>query len=924
MLSSSFLAPYRAAGDNFPNLLARSTYLGKYKRPEDSSWTDTIARVVLGNVALDPSVSSAEAELLFDVFWRGLALPPGRGLWTGGVAGIPIDARYNCASASTRFFADGVLRTLGEMAGQTVKVRCIDGKWRTAEIRAFGVQRLYRVTFAPCAGSRTNHRVSFDVTRDHRWITKRGEVTDLRPGDRVTITVDEIAQTEAWEAGFVHGVVYGDGCATTGRPKNYQVRLCGAKSELLEQLVNCDWYVSHSFPPSYNGDPHARLKSGVSLDCLPDEEMSLEYQAGFLAGLLRVDGFDLGSRRGIELTDEEAIQWIKDRAPLLGYAVVGAFNPSSTETNYGKRNGRPTRLSLARESVEYKVESFEDLGIEEEVFCAVEPETHTFTLAGGIPTGNCHYGTLRGVDDWCWVANMLMCGGGVGVGLHAIEELPVVARSSARFHILCSRSHPNVGEVMPDPFISEPSECEWHIVEDSRLGWVEALRAGLKAAFEGRSVVFNLSSIRKRGAPIKTFGGVACGPAPLAMLLRQAWSVIRAAQGRKLTSVECLDITNHIGVCIKSGNVRRSALIVLGQANDQAFRDAKKDWQAVMAHRHSSNNSIVFETKEQIAAFDWDALVEDAATYGEPGILNLWKIRQTDPGAEGVNPCGEIPLHDREACCLSEVYPARIPLGDWTKTFRAVTRYTLRQRLEPMTDPRADEVRQRNMRIGVGLGGICDFEWKARDLLQLAAIVRDEANIYADALGVARPVAVTTVKPSGTISLLNGSSPGIHAPFAPFYIRRTRIGKEEPMAAALVEAGVPHEQCVYDSTGNTLVFSFPMKSESDVTVQSQTVATQVGRQLIVQSAWADNAVSTTVSFDEGEKGELARLLKKHAESLKSISCLPRKHGYEQPPYEQIDEGQYGQLVGAINHNHPLTTGGELDTMECEGGVCPVK
>lgn len=631
MLSDSFLAPYRAARDNFPNLLARSTYIGKYKRLEDASWTDTIARVVLGNVALDSNVTKEEAEKLFDIFWRGQALPPGRGLWTGGVQGIPVDARYNC------------------------------------------------------------------------W-----------------------------------------------------------------------------------------------------------------------------------------------------------------------------------------------------------------------------YGTLRSVDDWCWVANMLMCGGGVGVGLHALDELPSVTRSGARFHVLCSKSHPNVGEVMPDPFISEPSDCEWHIVEDSRLGWVEALRAGLTAAFEGRSVVFNLSSIRKRGAPIKTFGGTACGPAPLAMLLRQVWSVIRAAQGRKLTSVEALDITNHIGVCIKSGNVRRSALIILGKAHDQAFRDAKKDWQAVMAHRHSSNNSIVFETKEQIDTFDWEALVGDNAVYGEPGILNLWRIRQTDVDAEGVNPCGEIPLHDREACCLSEGYPGLAHPDEWPKLFKALTRYTLRQRLETMSDERADAVRQRNMRIGVGLGGICDFEWKARDLQQLRAIVRDEANKYADELGVARPIATTTVKPSGTISLLNGSSPGIHASFAPFYLRRTRIGKDEPMAQALIEAGVSNEPCVYDSTGNTLVFSFPMKSDSDVTVQSQTVASQVGRQIIVQNAWADNAVSSTISFNENEKGELAALLRKHAEGLKSISCLPRSHGYDQPPYEEIDEEAFAKLHKAINHQHPLTSGGELDTLECEGGACPIR
>lgn len=632
MLSSTFLAPFRAARDPFQSLLARSTYLGKYSR-EGETWTDTIARVVLGSVALDANATEQEAEELFQIFWQTKALPPGRGLWTGGVANIPIDARYNC-----------------------------------------------------------------------------------------------------------------------------------------------------------------------------------------------------------------------------------------------------------------------------------------------------HYGTLRSYEDWCWTANMLMCGGGVGVGLHSIDQLPIVTRSPAQFHVLCSRSHANVGEVMPNSFIAEPSESEWLLVDDSRLGWIAALRATFKASFEGRSIVVNVSSIRKRGAPIKTFGGTACGPAPLVTLLRQIWAIVRSAQGRKLTSVECLDITNHIGVCIKSGNVRRSALIVLGKADDQAFRDAKKDFQAVLAHRHSSNNSIVFESEEQINAFDWRALVEDNAEYGEPGILNLWKIRQTDPRAEGVNPCGEIPLWDREACCLSEVYPALWGHASSVRILKLVTRYTLRQRLQEMSDERADMVRQINMRIGVGLGGICDFDWTPLRLDSYRATVSEEAFNYAHELDVAPPIATTTVKPSGTISLLNGSSPGLHAPFAPFYVRRTRISRDEPMAQALVDAGVPSEPCMYDSTGQTLVFSFPMKSAPGApTVQTETVCTQVQRQVTVQKYWADNAVSSTISFNADEKEELAGLLTCYAkEGLKSISCLPRQHGYGQPPYEMIGEGTYIEMHSAIKHDHPLSAGGDLDTLECEAGVCPVR
>ena len=635
MLDSNFLAPYRAKGDPFESLLARSTYLGKYRREEDASWTDTIARVVLGSVALDPNVSEQEAHFLFDTFWTGKALPPGRGLWTGGVPNIPIDARYNC-----------------------------------------------------------------------------------------------------------------------------------------------------------------------------------------------------------------------------------------------------------------------------------------------------HYGTLRSYDDWCWLANMLMCGGGVGIGLQHINELPLIQSGNGRLFILCSKSHANCGEVMPD----DPSQINGAsiIVDDTREGWVEALRSTFHAAFNGHDLAVNVSPIRKRGMPIKTFGGVACGPGPLATLLRSVYGIIRGASSRHfLNSIDCLDITNHIGVCIKSGNVRRSALIVLGNAHDTAFREAKQDWQAVMSHRHSSNNSIAFETEEEIDAFDFAQLVEDNATYGEPGIVNLWKIRQTDPYAEGVNPCGEINLHDREACCLSEVYPALIGSSDYgavKRVLQAITRYTLRQRLQPMSDARADAIRKKNMRIGVGLGGICDFSWSRGGLAMLRMEVQEAGRDYASELGVYPPIAYTTVKPSGTISLLNGSSPGIHAPFAPYYIRRTRIGKDEAMAQALLDAGVPNEKCVYDKTGQTLVFEFPMRArQGGISVQTETAQMQIERQVAVQESWADNAVSATISFADHEKADLAFHLRNNIKKLKSTSCLPKSHGYAQAPYTSISKEEYVSRYDVINHNHALTVGGELSDEGCEAdGTCPIR
>lgn len=633
-LSTSFLSPYYGKGDPFRTLLARSTYLTKYCR-DNETWTDTIRRVVEANVALAGGVNEREAQLLFHLFWTGQALPPGRGLWTGGVEGIPADARYNC------------------------------------------------------------------------------------------------------------------------------------------------WYT-----------------------------------------------------------------------------------------------------------------------------------------------------TLYGVEDWCWTANQLMLGGGVGVGLNQIDALPLVAGANARFAVRCGEAHPDVAEVKPNPNSFLNGQTPIFVVADSREGWVEALRRTLTAAFEGKDLIVDVSPVRARGLPIRTFGGIACGPGPLTNLLRNAWEIVRGAAGRKLTSVEALDITNYIGLCIKAGNVRRSALIALGDAEDFEFRNAKKDMAKVISHRHTSNNSIVFRTENQIRDFDWVSLVSDMTTNGsgEPGLLNLPLVWKTDPGAKGVNPCGEQALHDREACNLAEVFPAQFQVGtDPVVAFRLVTRYTLRQRLTPLSDAQSHKVGLANMRVGVGLGGLCDFDWTKELLASWFKECRSEANSYADELGVARPLTVTTVKPSGTISLLNGSSPGIHAPYAPFYLRRTRIAKNDPMAASMIDAGVPFEDCIYDKSGHTYVFAFPTQAaHAKVSVQTETIQDQFQRQRAVQESWADNAVSATLSFNENEHGFLADCLKENVPFLKSTSCLPKAHGYAQAPYEAIDEVTFRDTYSRINHDHQLSRGGDMESEECASGVCPVR
>lgn len=547
----------------------------------------------------------------------------------------------------------------------------------------------------------------------------------------------------------------------------------------------------------------------------------------------------------------------------------------------------------------------------------------------GIPSDarfNCWFTTLYDIDDWCWTANSLMLGGGVGVGLGHMQ-LPVVSVQEAKLSVHCNLDHVNSDDVKPNPSSYLNGTTPIYRVPDSREGWVEALRKVLTSAFRGDSLIIDVSDIRPRGEPIRTFGGIACGPGPLTDLLRSAWGIVRGARGRTLNSVEALDITNFIGLCIKAGNVRRSALIVLGDPMDMDFRNAKKDIGAIHSHRHTSNNSIVFETQREISEFDWMSLVEDNSVYGEPGILNLALGRMTDPEAMGVNPCGEQLLHDRESCNLAEVFPARMDGSlDTAMIFRLVTRYAMRQRLTPLSDAKSQAVGLKNMRIGVGLGGICDFDYEASTLADWFWSCRREANEYADELGVNCPLTVTTVKPSGTISLLCESSPGIHAPHAPYYIRRTRIAKNDPMAEAMMEAGVPFEEDVYDKSGNTWVFSFPTKARNPhKTKETETLRGQFERQETIQTKWADNAVSATLNFDaDTEKEEMAASLREFVPRFKSTSCLSKQHGYSQAPYETIDHETYETMYARIHHDHPLVRGGDIEIEECEGGVCPIR
>jgi hypothetical protein len=247
--------------------------------------------------------------------------------------------------------------------------------------------------------------------------------------------------------------------------------------------------------------------------------------------------------------------------------------------------------------------------------------------------------------------------------------------------------------------------------------------------------------------------------------------------------------------------------------------------------------------------------------------------------------------------------------------------------LAAFDDPEAEYVRSKNMKLGVAIGGVVDARSYPVDYRSLYCTVKSTAYRYADELGVSRPITMTTIKPSGTISLLNGSSPGMHAPHSEFYVRRQRIAKNDPLANELTAAGVPREECQYDSSGHTWVFEFPVHRPAIAYGSTEPIQDQFRRQLFLQENWADNAVSATLNYDDNDVPDLPDLLAEFVPRLKSTSLLPRAHGYVQAPYEEIARDEYARRAAAIDASNRLVGGagatGALDD-ECATGVCPVR
>lgn len=549
----------------------------------------------------------------------------------------------------------------------------------------------------------------------------------------------------------------------------------------------------------------------------------------------------------------------------------------------------------------------------------------------GIPSlQNCAFVVINSVDSICYIMSMLMVGAGVGFRIlpSDVENFPIVK------YTVNTRV--------------DSKDADW-ITPDSREGWVKLLGKVLKSHFySGKSFTYSCMLLRSKGAPIR-FGGVSSGAPILQEGLQKIDEILNKCAGKKLQSIDILDICTVIGKIVVSGNVRRSALIALGDAKDTEYLNAKRwDLGNIPNHRAYSNNSVICDDIKDILNNEdfWNGYQGNGEPYGLVN-LNLSRkcgrlndFRYPDPNIEGYNPCCEQSLENKESCCLAELYLPNIKTKEELYT---CAKYLYRICKHSLTLPckiseETEKIVHKNMRMGIGITGYLQATEEQKQWLpDCYEFLRKFDEEYSALHGFPKSIKLTTCKPSGTLSILAGVTPGVHPGYARYYIRRIRIASESKLIQIARDHGYPVEYSRnFDGTDDhtTQIISFPFKlSDETVIAENCTAIQQLEYVKRLQTDWSDNAVSVTVYYRKHEIPEIKEwLAKNYNDCVKTVSFLLHSdHGFQQAPYEQITKERYEEMISQCR---PITSvegicyreekEEDLAQNECPGGACPLR
>jgi len=483
------------------------------------------------------------------------------------------------------------------------------------------------------------------------------------------------------------------------------------------------------------------------------------------------------------------------------------------------------------------------------------------------------------------------------------------------------------------------------IVPDNREGWVQLLSKILKRYFyTGKDMSYSTRCIRSKGKLIKSFGGFASGSEILVKGMKSICEILDRRFGQKLRPIDCLDLMNIIGSIVVSGNIRRSSQIALGSPTDSIFLNAKNwDMHTIPNWRQMSNNSIIIKDYDEIPQEFWEGYTGNGEPYG---IINLNNCKnygrlidgvgyRPDVKITGVNPCAEITLESYEACNLADIFLPNIHnLQEFYNAIKLMHKVCKTIATLPFIHPETENIVRKNQRIGIGVSGFMQSKWRydTEFFNNGYNYLEHLDKTLSKDWGINPSIKLTTVKPSGTTSLLPGITPGLHPAYSPYYIRRIRMSTNDPLVAVCKKHGYhvePNKNLDGTNSLDTMVISFPVAAGIDATCANEMSAIdQLENQKWLQTIWADNSVSCTIYFHREELYDIQQWLRKNFTKIKTCSfLLHSEHGFSQAPYEEITKDIYEEMMKKIKPITNYLDKGEyslVDSLECSIGGCPIK
>ena len=973
-----------------PSFRAQLITRRTYSRPKNDqgtefeSWTETVDRVVghqrwlwerAKGAPLD-AVEDYELGTLRRFMLERKLTTSGRTLWLGGTdtAKTREASQFNPLPRREKFITkNGVMSFLDFEEGDETTVLTHTGKWRKATIASAGIRKMLRLRL-----SRGTSKTVVDTCVDHTWIlndASRVIASELKVGDRLHRSPAQTFYDWSFDAAaadeqlwWCYGFVYGDGTiAKSGNSETSRVRLCGNKEQYLPRFRNFGFDVS--FPPSCDSDPI--VYTGRYLKTLPEPNSDPRLIRAFLRGYLDADG-NKATRHGrsvvtgIVTTSNEAADFITKWMPVFG-VYISADETVSRETNLGTFSGREIRFTTFSETggALWTVEAIEPIQ-DEECWCLTVENDHSFVLPQGVVTGNCsfeHVETIHDVVDAFWLLLQ-----GCGVGGKPINGIlngfvkPVEVQVIRSTRTIQDWEQGRRGLEHNDVGTYElGGKTHWHLtVGDSAAAWAKA--AGKLLAMKQRVdvVVLDFSQVRAAGIRLKGYGWISSGDETVSKAFEEICNILSRRAGKLLRKLDILDVMNWLGTTLSS---RRSAEIMVMDAADpeaEAFAVAKKDhWANGQPQRAQSNNSLIFYSKPTKLELKGLFQMMMDAGGSEPGFINGEEALRRAPWFKGVNPCAEILLGNKSFCNLVEVDMGKF-LDDPDGLMRAVyiaARANYRQTCVDLRDGVLSaswhELNEFLRLCGVGLTGIVkwlDVRKVSHSKQEIAASLEElrwnaqrGVNNMADELGLPHAKAVTTVKPSGTLSKIMDTTEGVHRPLGKYIFNNVNFSKHDPLVPMLKDAGYRVFDNPYDPTGavvtlpvayEDVAFTRVEKDGVVLEVNTESAIEQLERYKLLMQNYVDHNCSITVSYDPSEVPQIVEWLYENWDSYVGVSWLYRNDptktaedlGFPYLPQQVVTEEVYREYVAKLQ---PINLDGansfeEIQDRECATGACPIR